>query len=172
MVIEIPELHPNQQSILDNQSRFRVVMCGRRFGKSELAQIEMIYEGIKGNAIGYITPTYQLAKTFFAKLAKILPFENNKSDLIINFPNGGSIRFFTGERLDNLRGRKFHFVVVDEASFIPDLEKAKVIANVAQTIINSASVENQYLKIVGGSQGSGFIEEGRMENIKSIGEKN
>ncbi len=27
-----------------------------------------------------------------------------------------------------------------------DLEKAKVIANVAQTIINSASVENQYLK--------------------------
>ena len=48
----------------------------------------------------------------------------------------------------------------------------KVIANVAQTIINSASVENQYLKIVGGSQGSGFIEEGRMENIKSIGEKN
>lgn len=122
MTIEIPELHPNQQSILDNQSRFRVVMCGRRFGKSELAQIEMIYEGIKGNAIGYITPTYQLAKTFFAKLAKILPFENNKSDLIINFPNGGSIRFFTGERLDNLRGRKFHFVVVDEASFIPDLE--------------------------------------------------
>jgi hypothetical protein len=122
MVIEIPELHPNQQSILDNQSRFRVVMCGRRFGKSELAQIEMIYEGIKGNAIGYITPTYQLAKTFFAKLAKILPFENNKSDLIINFSNGGSIRFFTGERLDNLRGRKFHFVVVDEASFIPDLE--------------------------------------------------
>jgi hypothetical protein len=35
-----------------------------------------------------------------------------------------------------------------------DLEKAKVIANVAQTIINSASVENQYLKIVGGSQNS------------------
>jgi len=122
MTIEIPELHQNQQAILDNQSRFRVVMCGRRFGKSELAQIEMIYEGIKGNSIAYITPTYALAKTFFAKLAKILPFENNKSDLIINFPNGASIMFFTGERLDNLRGRKFHFVVVDEASFIPDLE--------------------------------------------------
>jgi hypothetical protein len=28
----------------------------------------------------------------------------------------------TGERLDNLRGRKFHRVVIDEASFIPDLE--------------------------------------------------
>lgn len=122
MVIEIPELHINQQAILDNDSRFRVVMCGRRFGKSELAQIEMIYEGIKGNSIAYITPTYQLAKTFFAKLSDLLHFPSNKSDLIIDFPNGGSIRFFTGERLDNLRGRKFHFVVIDEASFIPDLE--------------------------------------------------
>jgi len=32
------------------------------------------------------------------------------------------IRFFTGERLDNLRGLKFHLVLIDEASFIPDLE--------------------------------------------------
>ena len=122
MQISIPELHPNQQVILDNSARFRVVMCGRRFGKSELAQLEIIFEAMKGNAVAYITPTYQLAKTFFNKLIKTIPFENNKSDLIINFPNDGSVMFFTGERLDNLRGRKFHLVVVDEASFIPNLE--------------------------------------------------
>lgn len=97
-------------------------MCGRRFGKSELSQIEIINEALKGNSVAYITPTYQLAKTFFAKLIKAVPFENNKSDLIINFPNDGSVTFFTGERLDNLRGRKFHLVVIDEASYIPDLE--------------------------------------------------
>lgn len=97
-------------------------MCGRRFGKSELAQIEIIYEAIKGNSVAYITPTYQLAKTFFNKLVKTIPFENNKSDLTIQFPNEGSVMFFTGERLDNLRGRKFHLVIIDEASFIPNLE--------------------------------------------------
>lgn len=97
-------------------------MCGRRFGKSELAQIEIIYEAIKGNSVAYITPTYQLAKTFFNKLVKTIPFENNKSDLTIQFPNDGSVMFFTGERLDNLRGRKFHLVIIDEASFIPNLE--------------------------------------------------
>lgn len=97
-------------------------MCGRRFGKSELAQIEIIYEAIKGNSVAYITPTYQLAKTFFNKLVKTIPFENNKSDLTIQFPNNGSVIFFTGERLDNLRGRKFHLVIIDEASFIPNLE--------------------------------------------------
>lgn len=122
MRIELSEPHINQQKILDSQSRFRVIMCGRRFGKSELSQIEIISEALKGNQVAYITPTYKLAKTFFEKLIKVVQFEHNKSDLIIYFPNGGSVEFFTGERLDNLRGRKFHFVVVDEASFIPNLE--------------------------------------------------
>lgn len=71
--------------------------------------------------------------------------------------------------------RNHLFVVLEELSDPEsnyDLEKAKVIANVAQTIINSASVENQYLKIVGSSQGSGFIEESKNENIKTLNEKN
>ena len=71
--------------------------------------------------------------------------------------------------------RNHLFVVLEELSDPDsnyDLEKAKVIANVAQTIINSASVENQYLKIVGGSHGSGFIEEGKIDNVKQLNEKN
>ena len=122
MIIELPQPHINQQLILDNQSRFRVVMCGRRFGKSELSQIEIIVNALEGKSVAYITPTYKLAKSFFDKLVKRVPFENNKSELIIKFPNDGAIEFFTGERLDNLRGRKFNLVVVDEASFIPNLE--------------------------------------------------
>lgn len=122
MIIELPEAHENQQAILDSSARFRVVMCGRRFGKSELSQVEIIQNAIVGQYVAYITPTYNLAKTFFDKLAKAVPFASNRSDLTIEFPNGGSVQFFTGERLDNLRGRKFHLVVVDEASFIPNLE--------------------------------------------------
>jgi len=98
-------------------------MCGRRFGKSELSQIKIITEAVQGKQIAYITPTYSLAKVFFNRLIHALPFLNNKSDLKLSFPNGGSVEFFTGERLDNLRGRKFHWVIVDEASFIPDLEQ-------------------------------------------------
>jgi phage FluMu gp28-like protein len=123
MRIEIPEPHDNQQKILDCQSRFRVVICGRRFGKSELAQIEIITHALQGQFVAYITPTYNLARVFFDKLTKVLPFENNKSELTIRFPNDGEVSFFTGERLDNLRGRKFHLVVIDEASFIPNLEE-------------------------------------------------
>lgn len=122
MQLILPEPHINQQAIIDSPARFRVVMCGRRFGKSELAQVEIALGAIRGDSVAYITPTYKLAKTFFDKLVKAIPFANNKSDLIIHFPNDGKIEFFTGERLDNLRGRKFHRVIIDEASFIPNLE--------------------------------------------------
>jgi hypothetical protein len=122
MRIELPEPHINQEPILESDARFIVIMCGRRFGKSELSQYKIIIEALQGKQIAYITPTYQLAKTFFSKLIQAVPFANNKSDLLLNFPNGGSVEFFTGERLDNLRGRKFHLVIIDEASFISDLE--------------------------------------------------
>lgn len=122
MRIELPTPHLNQKKILDADRRFIVVMCGRRFGKSELSQILIIKEALNGGQVAYITPTYGLAQVFFERLAKVLPFKSNISKLKIYCPNEGSIEFFTGERLDNLRGRKFHLVIVDEAAFIADLE--------------------------------------------------
>jgi hypothetical protein len=120
--IELPNPHINQKKILECDKRFIVVMCGRRFGKSELSQLMGIKEAITGGQVAYITPTYKLAKTFFEKLTVAIPFKNNISNLKIYCPNNGSIEFFTGERLDNLRGRKFNLVIIDEAAFIPDLE--------------------------------------------------
>jgi len=120
--IELPNPHINQKKILECDRRFIVVMCGRRFGKSELSQILAISEAVKGGQVAYITPTYKLAKAFFERLTAALPFKNNISNLKIYCPNNGSIEFYTGERLDNLRGRKFHLVIIDEAAFIPDLE--------------------------------------------------
>ena len=122
MRIELPKPHINQQLILECEKRFIVVMCGRRFGKSELSQIIGIKAAITGGQVAYITPTYKLAKAFFERLTAALPFKNNISNLKIYCPNNGSIEFYTGERLDNLRGRKFHLVIIDEAAFIPDLE--------------------------------------------------
>lgn len=122
MRIELPTPHVNQKKILDAERRFVVVMCGRRFGKSELSQILIIKEALNGGNVAYITPTYGLAQVFFERLTKVLPFKSNISKLKIYCPNEGSIEFFTGERLDNLRGRKFHLVIIDEAAFIADLE--------------------------------------------------
>ena len=117
--------HPAQKQVLDCDSRFIVMMAGRRFGKSLISQTISIDTAVNKKRVAYITPTYQLGKIFFKEIVDLLPLEiysKNESDLIINFITGGSIRFFTGERLDNLRGLKFHLAVIDEASFIPNLE--------------------------------------------------
>lgn len=118
--------HQAQREVLDCTSRFRVMMCGRRFGKSLISQNISVEEGIQKKSIAYVTPTYQLGKIFFQEIIKSLPVEvyrKNETDLVVNFITGGSIRFFTGEKLDAMRGLKFHLVIIDEASYIPNLKE-------------------------------------------------
>ena len=52
-----------------------------------------------------------------------------------------------------------------------DIAKAKVVADIAQVVVNSAKIENDFIRITGASHGTGFIEEQRSE-IKKIGESN
>ena len=123
--VKLPKPHTAQRAILDSTARFRVIMAGRRFGKSVISQNNAIEDALHGKKVAYITPTYQLGKIFFQELVKMLPdkiFKKNESDLVMQFITGGSIRFFTGERLDAMRGLKFHKVIIDEASFIANLE--------------------------------------------------
>lgn len=124
-IIRLPKPHEGQRQVLNNDSRFICLMCGRRWGKSLIAQVISITNGLQKKQVAYVTPTYGLAKVFFDDLIKFLPvdcYEANKADLVVKFVTGGVIRFFTGERLDNLRGLKFHIVIIDEASYIPNLK--------------------------------------------------
>jgi phage FluMu gp28-like protein len=123
--VTLKKPHSAQQAVLNSAARFRVMMCGRRFGKSLISQDISIDRGINKEFVAYITPTYQLGKIFFQEVIKCLPpeiYRKNEADLVINFITGGSIRFFTGERLDAMRGLKFHLVIIDEASYIPNLQ--------------------------------------------------
>lgn len=59
--------------------------------------------------------------------------------------------------ITELRGHLFGTLAALRDDKSPmDLERARHVADVAQTIINSAKVEVEYLKIVGG-QGTGFL---------------
>jgi len=123
--LKLPKPHHKQSEIIESSARFIVVNAGRRFGKSVISQTMGIMDAVQGKSIAYITPTYQLAKTFHKQLSKILPdklVKKNESDLYFEFITGGVIKFFTGEKLNNLRGNSFHLVIIDEAAFISDLE--------------------------------------------------
>jgi hypothetical protein len=124
--IILPIPHKTQTEVLNCDNRFIVLMCGRRWGKSLISQSIAIENGLANKYVAYVTPTYQLAKVFFDELTKVIPSEimsANRSDLTIQFITGGVIRFFTGERLDSFRGLRFHMCIIDEASYIPNLEQ-------------------------------------------------
>lgn len=123
--ITLKKPHKAQRLVLESKARFVVLMCGRRWGKSLICQNISIQDALQGKLVAYITPTFQLAKVFFEEMSKTITAEvasANKSDLTFHFVTGGVIRFFTGEKLDNLRGQKFHRAILDEAPYIRNLE--------------------------------------------------
>ena len=127
VTIELNKPHEGQAAVLESNARFKVLMCGRRWGKSLISKNISITEALNGRITGYVTPTYALAKVFFDDISKIIPSgiaTANKSDLTFKFITGGEIRFFTGERLDNFRGLRLHNVIIDEAAYIPHLKDA------------------------------------------------
>lgn len=61
-------------------------------------------------------------------------------------------------KIEDLRNHLFETLEALKNEDKPmEIERAKAISEVAQTIINSAKVEVDFLKLHGASQGSGFI---------------
>lgn len=117
-------LTPAQSLIASDLHRFRVVNCGRRFGKTTLAVLEMIAKAVyvKGQNICYIAPTYQQARDIAWQELKrrVQPVINkvneSRLEITINTKDGGtSIISLRGwESIETLRGQKFDFIVIDE----------------------------------------------------------
>src|SRR3990167_10874208 len=118
--------HKSQKEIAKNRSRFRVVNCGRRFGKTILAVYEMVaLASSKDASVAYIAPTYQQARDIaWNELKKICqPIINgqpNESRLEINIVNRfgrtSKIVLRGWESVETLRGQAFDFLVLDEVS--------------------------------------------------------
>lgn len=130
------ELHKHQLEINGNRSRYRVLCCGRRFGKTVLAVQEMIANAINckgGRQIAYVAPTYQQARDIAWNMLKKMAggsvnkinearleitldtFNHEEGKLISN--GGTSILFLKGwEAIESLRGMYFDFVVIDEVA--------------------------------------------------------
>lgn len=78
--IKILQPHPTQQIILDHPARNKVIVCGRRFGKTILALAKMFEEGlsIPDSSFFYIAPFLNQAKQISWDL--ILKAYNNLPD--------------------------------------------------------------------------------------------
>lgn len=110
-----------QTAIFTDESRFRVVVAGRRFGKTFLSTAEMLNVAIskpKSN-VWYIAPTYKAAKDIaWQMLVDTIPAgyvtKRNETELSLQLVNGSRLSLKGAEKPDNLRGRSLDFAVLDE----------------------------------------------------------
>lgn len=112
---------PAQESIFFDDTRFKVVVAGRRFGKTVLALVTLLYlASLKANSINWYTaPTYRQAKQIaWAMLQRFAPTDHvtskNETDLSMTFLNGSSISLRGADNYDSLRGVGLDALVLDE----------------------------------------------------------
>jgi len=110
-----------QQIITLDPRRFRVVIAGRRFGKTHLAIRELCWHArIPGKDVWYVAPTYRQSKNIVwkklkHKLQDLRWAEKiNETELTIQLKNGSTISLKGADNHDSLRGVGLDFIVLDE----------------------------------------------------------
>ncbi len=124
-------LHPAQQVIARSTARFRVLACGRRFGKTELGKEALLTRAQAGGICWWVAPTYRMAGAVWRDLVRRVrdwpDARIDRTDWLIDLPNGGQIAIRSASQPDRLRGAGLDFVVLDEAAFMPAAIWAEVI---------------------------------------------
>jgi PBSX family phage terminase large subunit len=119
------ELTPAQAKIAIDSHRYRVLCCGRRFGKTTLAIDQMMARAVsKRGRIAYIAPTFQQARDIaweqLKRLCSSASLSINESRLEIRLPtqtHEESLIVLRGwEAVETLRGQQFDLIVVDEVA--------------------------------------------------------
>jgi len=122
--VVVPALHVGQQAIHDSDARFRLAVCGRRWGKTLLGTLECLDVGVTGGRAWWVAPTYVMAREGWnplKQLARQIPgCEIREADKEILFPGGGSVAVRSADRPDRLRGAGLDFLVMDEAAYVKE----------------------------------------------------
>ena len=110
-----------QKSIVDAPQRFKVVIAGRRFGKTHLAINRLCWEArMPDREVWYVAPTYRQAKLItWKKLRRRLvdlkwAKKINETELSILLKNGSTIALKGADNYDSLRGIGLDFLCLDE----------------------------------------------------------
>jgi PBSX family phage terminase large subunit len=122
-------LHPKQAEIVQSKKRFRVVITGRRFGKTIVSVNELIGKAFftEDAIVAYVAPTNEDVRDIvwreLRNATESIATKVNDVRMEIEITNkfGGIsvIKTASWESIINkgrLRGQKFHFIVMDEVS--------------------------------------------------------
>jgi len=123
-VIERTFTEPQRQ-VYEAGTRFRLLCCGRRFGKTYLSVGQLLIWGMRhpGGLFWYVTSTYKAAKRIAWKtLREMAPphlvAQVNHTELTVKLINGATISLMGADSPDSLRGSSLSGCVIDEAAYV------------------------------------------------------
>jgi len=130
-------LSEKQADIFELDTRYRVGMCGRRFGKNEVATAALIDYALQPDTYRYgadtdpicwwVGPTYTQTKKYgFQKTLEKLPEAvidgqpKRSAPFEIPLVNGAQIEFYSFDRPSSLQGAGVDMMVIDEAAYMAE----------------------------------------------------
>lgn len=119
MNLEI-KLLPWQQTVWNDDTRFKVVAAGRRTGKSRLAAWMLIVEALQADRghVWYVAPTQGQARDIMwqtlLELGHSVIESSHVNNMQIKLINGAMISLKGADRPETMRGVSLKFVVLDE----------------------------------------------------------
>ncbi len=136
--IRLPPLHrgrdgkSGQQEIAESPARFKIIICGRRWGKTTYGVWECFRTGLQQKClIWWIAPSYKVAMpgwVMLRALGNLIPGAQVKEgDRYVVLPNGTEIWAKSADDPDSLRGEGLALVVFDEPSQIRERTWTEVI---------------------------------------------
>ena len=126
-------MHRGQAQVFSAPHRFKVVVAGRRWGKTQLSKISIIRRARKPKQlIWYVAPTYRMARSImWSELLDSIPKawvrKVNETLMTIVLVNDTRIELKGADKPDTLRGVGLHHLVVDEAQDIKQETWTKVL---------------------------------------------
>ncbi len=113
-----------QLQVSQSKARFRILISGRRFGKTYLAVTEMMkYSSQPNRKIWYVAPTFKMAKEIvWGTLKEMLNLFNwiediNETTMTITIRKTNSqISLKGADNYDSLRGTGLDFLILDGAT--------------------------------------------------------
>lgn len=110
-----------QREVLADKTRFKVVVAGRRCGKSRLAAVNLLLEGLEcpqGSGVMYVAPTQGQARVIIwnvlMELGRDIIASAHVNNSEITLVNGAVIYVRGADRPDTLRGVSLTYCVLDE----------------------------------------------------------
>ena len=130
MAIAQIELKPAAAEIHCSDAQIKVVLSGRRFGKTRLMLTAGIEECLTnpGAKVFYLAPSRKQAKDIaWADLKTMVPASwlerTYESQLALHFRNGSKLILAGADYADGLRGQAANLILCDEFAYVADLQE-------------------------------------------------